>query len=148
MPSKITANENRDASLRSQMAAFRDLRMADPPADKEALELWMQHAAGLVLFERVRAAGLATLDENASDLVKSAVELAVDATMYALMMNIDGVSGGLRGPAGELELKYIVELKTDEATVAEVDLSDGDGMCLGFHSWCEGNYGDDPIVNK
>lgn len=112
------------------------------------LELWMQNAAGLIIFERVRAAGLATLDEKANKNIKKAVELAVDATIYALMMQIDGVSGGLRGKAGELDLTYTVKLTKDDSTVVEIDLRNGDGMCMGFHSWCDGDFGDKPIVKK
>jgi hypothetical protein len=147
MPSALNADENRDASLRAQSAAFRDFRLSEPPTESRALELWMQHAAGFVLFEKVRAAGLATLEESASDAVRAAVELAVDATMYALMMQIDGVSGGLRGANRDLALKFGVELTTNKTTVAEVDLRNGDGMCMGFHMWCDGDFGEASIVD-
>jgi hypothetical protein len=107
----------------------------------------MQHAAGFILFEKVRAAGLATLDEGASVAVRAAVELAVDETMYALMMQIDGVSGGLRGANRALELKFGVELRKDNSKVAELDLRNGDGMCMGFHMWREGDFGEVAIVD-
>lgn len=147
MPSALIADENRDASLRAQSAAFRDFPLAEPPTEPRALELWMQHAAGFILFEKVRASGLATLDKDASDAVKAAVELALDATIYALMMQIDGVSGGLTGADRELELKFGVELRKDDSTVAEVDLRNGDGMCMGFHMWCDGDFGKVAIVD-
>src|SRR5262249_1430498 len=141
------ADENGDASLRAQSAAFRDFPLGEPPKESRGLEVWMQHAAGFVLFEKVRASGLATLDERASDAVRAAVELAVDATMYALMMQIDGVSGGLRGANRELELKFGVELRKNNSTVAQVDLRNGDGMCMGFHMWCDGDFGEVAIVD-
>ena len=147
MPSALSADENGDASLRAQSAAFRDFPLGEPPTEARALELWMQHAAGFILFEKVRAAGLATLDECASDAIRAAVKLAVDATMYALMMQIDGVTGGLRGGDRELELKFKVELRKDDSTVAEMDLQNGDGMCMGFDMWCDGDFGEDSIVN-
>ncbi len=148
VPSKLTLEENQAASLRAQEAAFCDLPMAAPPSDPDALELWLQNAAGLLLFKRVRAAGLATMDQDAPEVVKASVELAVDATVYALMMQIDGVSGGLTGEAGELDLTYTVKLTADDALIAEVDLRNGDGMCMGFHAWCDGDFGDNPIVGR
>jgi hypothetical protein len=107
----------------------------------------MQHAAGFILFEKVRASGLATLDKDASHVVKEAVELAVDATMYALMMLIDGVSGGLGGSDQQLNLRFGFELNKKESTVAEVDLRNSDGMCMGFHMWCDGDFGEVAIVD-
>ena len=152
MTSKMTSplNEpaNREASLRAQAAAFREFRLAKPPSEERALELWMQHAAGLIFFEKVRAAGLATIEPGAPDEIRTAVELAVDATAYALMMQIDGVSGGLRGGGHELELSFGVQLARGESVVGKLDLREGDGMCMGFHSWVEGNFGEDAVVAR
>lgn len=147
MPSALIADENRDASLRAQSAAFRDFSLNEPPADSRALELWMQHAAGFILFEKVRAAGLATMEQDASEATRNVVELAVDATMYALMQQIDGVSGGLRRADQCLELRFGVEFRQGDSSVNEMNLRDGDGMCMGFHSWCDGDFGDDAVVN-
>ncbi|MEQ9321930.1 MAG: hypothetical protein RIF41_22365, partial [Polyangiaceae bacterium] len=122
----------RDASLRAQAQAFKKLRLAKPPKDERELELWMQHGAGLLLFEKVRAAGLATLEDEATSDVREAVQVAVDAAMYALMMQIDGVVGGLQGRHHELQLTFGVELLKGEAVVRELDLRHGDGMCMGY----------------
>lgn len=150
MPSKTPSPrqrpENRDADLRAQAAAFRDFKLAKPPSGQRALELWMQHAAGLILFEKVRAAGLATLESDAPAEVRSAVELAVNATTYALMMQIDGVSGGLRGAGHELDLSFGVQLVKGQAPVSVMDLRDGDGMCMGYHAWIDGNFGEHPVL--
>lgn len=134
------------ASLRAQAQAFREYRLAKPPATHRARELWLQHGAGFILFEKVRAAGLATLEPNATPALRAAVELAVDATMYALMMQIDGVSGGLKNNGHELGLTFGVELRNGDAIVDKLDLFQGDGMCIGFHSWREGDFGEHPIV--
>jgi hypothetical protein len=148
MPSVLGADENKDAWLRAQSAAFRDFALSEPPKESRALELWMQHAAGFLLFEKVRAAGLATVDKTASDGVRAAVELAVDATIYALMMQIDGVSGGLQGVSRELNLKFGVELTSNQTTEAFVDLGSGEAMCMGFHMWSDGDFGKIDIVDK
>jgi hypothetical protein len=150
--SKITSRlndpVNREASLRAQAAAFREFALARPPSGERAFELWMQHAAGLIFFEKVRAAGLATLQATAPDETRAAVELAVDAMMYALMMQIDGVSGGLRGGGLELELSFGVHLTRGGRPVGKLDLRQGDGMCMGFHSWIEGDFGEEAVVAR
>jgi len=148
MPTPITDSANSAASLRAQAAAFRNFALATVPTEPAALDLWLQHAAGFILFEKVRAAGLATLEANAPKEIRAAVELAVDATVYALMMQIDGVSGGLRGAEAEIALTFGVDLIKDDTVVANVDLRNGDGMCMGFHSWVDGDFGSDAVVKK
>ncbi len=108
----------------------------------------MQHAAGFLFFQKVRAAGLATLQADAPAVVRQAVELAIDSTMYALMMQIDGVSGRLRGNDCEVGLTFGVELTRGDSTVTELDLREGDGMCMGFHLWVDGDYGDSAIAEE
>jgi hypothetical protein len=33
---------------------------------------------------------------------------------------------------------------SDEVTYA-LDLQDGDGFCMAYHAWLEGDFGDDPV---
>jgi len=148
MPTPLNESANRAASLRAQAAAFREFALANPPAEARSLELWLQHSAGFIFFEKVRAAGLATLAPDAPEEIRAAVELAVDATTYALMMQIDGVSGGLRGGDSKVALTFGVDLIKNDAVVAKVDLRDGDGMCMGFHLWIDGDFGSDAVVEK
>jgi len=140
-------SRKRAASLRAQDQAFRDFELAKPPSSRRARELWLQHAAGFILFEKVRAAGLATLESDATPTTRSAVELAVNKTLYALMMQIDGVASGLSGYGHELSLSFGVELRKGDAVVDKLDLFDGDGMCMGYHSWMDGDFGTDPVVS-
>lgn len=63
-------------------------RLTRPPIDERERELWIQHAAGLIIFE--------------------------DGRNYAIE---------------QLE------------AVTEINLADGDGMCMGFHGWKEGVFG-------
>ena len=146
MPTVLTLDEHQDAAARAQDAALREFELGPAPSDPRAREVWMQHAAGFILFEKVRAAGLATLEPTAPSAVRTAVELAVDAATYALVMQIDGVSGGLRGSRTSIELTFGVEMTQDDAVVAKLDLREGDGMCMGFHSWVEGDFGRQPVV--
>lgn len=64
------------------------------------------------------------------------------------MMLIDGVTGGLRNPEYEVALSMVTRLVAREGdrTVQELDLKDGDGVCMGFHGWKEGDFGRDPVA--
>jgi hypothetical protein len=134
------------AGRRAQQAAWRKLELSAAPTEPRALELWAQHAAGLILFERVRAAGLASIDPQAPADQRRHAERAVDAAMYALMRLIDGVSGGIAGAERSVNLKFLVEVREGERVTYSLDLSDGDGMCMGYHLWREGNFGEDPVL--
>jgi hypothetical protein len=142
----LTDPSNREANLRAQRAAWRTLELAEPPTERRSRELWMQHAAGLLLFERVRAAGLASIDPGAAEETRAAATLAVDSAMYALMMLIDGASGGLKGQGRAVDLTFGVELVEGHRVVTKLDLRAGDGMCMGYHSWTAGDFGEDPVL--
>lgn len=147
MTTYSSSNANREARLRAQSAAFRNFKLASPPGDPDRLDWWLQQTAGFILMEKVRAAGLATLAPDSSEEVRAAVTLAVDATMYALMMNIEGVTGGLQRDGAEVLLTFGVELMQNNIKTAEVDLSHC-CICMAFHGWCEGDFGDEPVVEE
>jgi hypothetical protein len=141
-----TDDDDRAASMRAQDQAFCDLELAEPPKGERAFELWVQHAAGRILFERVRAAGLASIDPTRSAEARHEAERAVDATMYALMMLVDGASGGIANAERGIALRLVVDVIERDRTAYSLDLSKGDGMCMGFHGWREGDFGDAPIT--
>ncbi|TWU10284.1 hypothetical protein Pla52o_55070 [Novipirellula galeiformis] len=106
-----------------------------PPNGERDLELWIQHAAGLLIFEDVRNYAIEQLDANMSEFARSAALKAIDHAVYGMMMVIDGVSGALKNEKHRVSLAVAVQLtdlETDE-TIAEFDLADGDGMCMGYH---------------
>lgn len=146
MPTSRNDPKPDTASLRAQSVAFRSFAPARPPEEPSSRELWLQHAAGFILFEKVRAAGLATLGPHASEEARAAVKTAVNNTIYALMMQVDGVADGLRGSEYEVELTFGVQLTKDGTVVDSVDLREGDGFCMGYHGWIEGDFGEDPVV--
>jgi hypothetical protein len=41
-----------------------------------------------------------------------------------------------------------VELHHDGQLVESLDLRDGDGMCMGYHGWIDGDFGSDPVVES
>lgn len=120
--------------------------LTQPPSGERELELWIQHAAGLILFEDVRNYAIEQIDDGLSSDARAAALKAIDDALYGVMMVIDGVSGALENDTQRVSLGVTVQLTdldTDE-TLTEVNLADGDGMCMGFHGWKEGDFGKNP----
>ena len=124
------------------------LELQAPPKDPRELELWLQHAAGRILIEDVRAYALENVDPDLSAEARAAVEKGIDDALYGLMMVIDGVSGRLGNPARHVELSVQARLveRDPSGVVAALDLREGDGMCMGYHGWLEGDFGDNPVA--
>ena len=79
------------------------------------------------------------------------VQKGIDDAVYGLMMVIDGVSGALSNDSDRVELsvvaRHVRNKETGEATVInELNLADGDGMCMGYHGWLKGNFGSNPVA--
>ncbi|MCL2309087.1 MAG: hypothetical protein FWC42_02265 [Proteobacteria bacterium] len=125
-----------------------ELELQQPPRDARAFELWLQHVAGRILFEDVRGYALEQMDPELSAEARAAAEKAIDDAVYGLMMVIDGVSGALGNDEHTVELSVLVQLVNRESgeIAEEIDLREGDGMCLGYHGWLEGDYGEDPVA--
>lgn len=116
------------------------------PADARARELWMQHAVGYLLFRDVGGYARARIDPALDAAAREAAERAIDDALYGLMMVLDGVTGGLRDSRRILATEVFVHLLEDGEVSHRLDLSRGDGMCMGYHRWREGDFGDDPVV--
>ncbi len=121
-----------------------------PPSGERELELWIQHAAGLILFEDVRDYAIEQLEDGLSSEARGTALKAIDDAMYGMMMVIDGVSGALENDNHRVNLAVTVQLtdlETDE-TIAEANLADGDGMCMGYHGWRDGDFGKNPPMES
>ena len=71
--------------------------------------------------------------------------------MAGLMQVIDGVTGGLSNEDHTVYIDFVVRLATcresgDGRVLSEIDLRDGDGMCMGYHGWLEGDFGAYPLA--
>jgi hypothetical protein len=127
-----------------------EYRLTAPPQQARRRELWLQQAAGFILFEDVRRYARDRLDPTVDAATRAAAEHAIDDTLYGLMMVIDGVTGALRNPQNRVELRVTARLvrraDSHEELVEELDLADGDGMCMGYHGWVAGDFGKDPVA--
>lgn len=107
----------------------------------------MQHAAGFIFFEDIRRYAIEQIDPELSDEARAAAQKGIDDAVYGLMMVIDGVSGGIRNADRVVFVDFIVRLSDPRGQhLSEVDLAHGDGMCMGYHGWLEGDFGTDPIA--
>jgi hypothetical protein len=127
--------------------------LAEPPSEPRALELWLQHAAGFVVFEDVRRYAMDKIDPTLSAKERSAAQKGIDDAVYGLMMITDGVTGGIASANQNVYIDFIARLARrveghDDEVLAEVDLRRGDGMCMGYHGWLEGDFGEDPIAAR
>jgi hypothetical protein len=121
------------------------LTLHEPPRGERARELWLQHAAGRILFEDVRGYALEQLGKlSASE--RAVAQRAVDHALYGVMMVADGVTGQLMGPPGTVSVHLSVRFEPTKGPVEQLDLFEGDGMCMGYHAWMEGDWGKDPVV--
>jgi len=112
-------------------------------------ELWLQHAAGFILFRDVRQYAIDRLDPTLDGTARAAALKAIDDAVYGVMMVMDGVTGDLRNSENVVHLRTEVCLSKCSMTGEPIDciiLADGDGMCMGFHSWIEGDFGSDRVT--
>ena len=127
-----------------------DYALAAAPADGRERQLWLQHAAGFILYEDVRGYALSRVDPALDPVARRAAEQAIDDALYGLMMVIDGVSGALRGPDFSVELDVTARLihrgPRGEDCVAQTSLRDGDGMCMGYQAWRVGDFGSPAVA--
>ena len=130
-----------------------DFDLALPPTDPRERELWLQHAAGFILFEDARQYARDQLDPGLDDAARQAAHKAIDDTMYGLMMVIDGVTGALTNAELSVTLQVSAQLTrrrvTPDGLVQHLNLAEGDGMCMGYHFWRAGDFGaNDVAVRK
>jgi len=125
--------------------------LVEPPMEPRARELWLQHAAGFIVFEDIRRYAMEKIDPALTDQARAAVQKGIDDAVYGLMMVIDGITGALSNANRTVYIDFIVRLATrgdseGGEVVSEVDLRKGDGMCMGYHGWLEDDFGKDQVT--
>jgi hypothetical protein len=135
---------NRCSRKRLDMATWQH-ELGDPPTEPRARELWLQHAAGFIVFEDIRRYAMERIDPAINGKALAAVQKGIDDAVYGLMMVIDGVTGGISNASHTVYIDFIARLAargdSERGALSEVDLRNGDGMCMGYHGWLEGDFG-------
>ena len=131
--------------------ATHDYELANPPTDKRELELWLQHAAGKIVFEDARQYAINKIDSKISSKSRDAAIKAIDDAIYGMMMIFDGVAGCLENTKHSVRLETLVTLSKknesgDTVQIEGVRLSEGDEMCMGYHGWVKNDYGKRALV--
>lgn len=126
-------------------------KLAEPPSEPRARELWLQHAAGFIVFEDVRRYATEKIDPALSSEARAAAEKGINDAIYGLMMIIDGVTGGISSARHSVYIDFVVRLakrsnSKNDGILEELNLRNGDGMCMGYHGWLEGDFGSHPIA--
>ncbi len=86
--------------------------LVEPPSEPRARELWLQHAAGLILFENVRSYAMDKMDPALPNETREAVRKGIDDAVYGLMMVIDGVTGGISNANYNVFIDFVVRIAT------------------------------------
>ena len=125
--------------------------LVDPPSESRARELWLQHAAGFIVFEDVRRYAMERIEPGLSAEALAAAKKGIDDAVYGLMMVIDGVSGGISNANHNVFIDFVARLARregsyDDGVLSELELRQGDGMCMGYHGWLEGDFGKHPVA--
>ncbi len=126
--------------------ATKDFDLVAPPRGERDLELWLQHAAGFIMLQDIRGYAIERLEPSLSAEARAAALKAIDDSLDGLMMVIDGVTGGLQRDDIAVDLRTSVRLCKGGAVVKQLDLIDGDGVCMGYHGWLKGDFGEHPVA--
>ena len=119
-------------------------KLANPPEGDRAKELWLNHAIGFTLVRDVRDYAREQMDANLSSEAQLAAEKAIDDALYGLMMVLDGVPDRFRNSRYAVALESEIVLYDGEHEAIRTDFFES--FCMGYHSWVEGDFGEDPIT--
>lgn len=122
--------------------------LANPPEKDRDRELWMQHAAGVLVFENIRKYALDRIDIDTDETTKEKITKGINDTIYGLMMQMDGIFDALENEEYRLELQSNIVLSKNDEVIEEINTLDGDGMCMGYHGWMVGDFGEESILKK
>jgi hypothetical protein len=119
--------------------------LTEPPKDERSKELWLQHAAGFIIFQDMRKYAIDRIPYKQDDDIRQKIITGIDDAIYGLMMMMDGVTGTLANEEYLVRIESKILLEKNDEIVQEINTLEGDGMCMGFHGWKEGDFGKTPI---
>lgn len=122
-----------------------EVKLANPPENIRGRELWLQHVAGHILFTNMRDYAIDRIPSETDEITKEKIIAGIDDTIYGLMMLMDGVVGGLQNDEYAVRIENLILLEKNGEIVQQINTLEGDGMCMGFHFWKEGDFGEDEI---
>ena len=122
-----------------------NFQLTNPPTNERSRELWLQHAAGFIIFEDMRNYAINNIATNTDETTRAKIIAGIDDAIYGLMMIMDGVTGTLQNEEYTVRIESKILLEKNGQIIQEINTLYGDGMCMGFHGWKEGDFGEDEI---
>ncbi len=105
--------------------------LKNPPenlTDRE-LELWLQNAAGVLIFENIRNYAIRKIPESLTIEQQTEINQGIDNTIYGFMMMMDGVAGALENEEYSVRIENKIVLEKNGERILEIDTLESDGMC-------------------
>lgn len=128
---------------------MKNFTLTDPPIDKDDREAWMTHAAGHIIFEQMRRYAVQRIPKDTDDATREKIITGIDDAIYAYTMLLDGVFSPFSNKQYEVSIDTRILLtKADGEIVHALHTFDTEGMCMAYHGWKEGDFGEDPIYTK
>ena len=123
-------------------------KLTNPPNDERSKELWLQHSAGFIIFQDMRNYAIDRIPLDTNEEIKQKIISGIDDSIYGLMMIMDGVTGSLENDNYSVRLESKILLEKNNEVIMEINTLNGDGMCMGFHGWKDGDFGEDEICSS
>jgi len=120
-------------------------KLTNPPAGDRSRELWLQHAAGFIIFEDMRNYAVKQIPADTDAKTRRQILNGIDDAIYGLMMIMDGVVGVLENDEYKVSFESNILLERNGEVIQKINTFHGDGMCMGFHDWRDGDFGEDSI---
>lgn len=113
------------------------------PTDEHARWIKMGHFFGKTMMEEIKGRAEERIDPNISAEARMAAEKAIKDTMYGFMMLLDGVTGCDIDEEHGVEFALMARVFNSNTReyLEEIELApEGDGLCMGFHMWEDGEF--------
>jgi hypothetical protein len=123
------------------------LDVGELPDGTHARLIHLSNVFGRVLFDTARPPPLKS-GESLPESVNTDAAGVVDRTLYGVLQVLDGVTSPIGNE--DLDIRFVLKARvSDRATgqvIDEIELGpNGEGLCMGFHGWVEGDFGSVPI---
>lgn len=123
-------------------------KLTNPPAEDRNRELWLQHAAGFIIFQDMRNYAIKQIPADTHEKIRDQIVNGIDDAIYGLMMIMDGVVGTLQNDEYKVTIENKIVLEKNGEILQSLNTLNGDGMCMGFHGWKDGDFGEDDVVTS
>lgn len=130
-----------------------DYDLVPPPDDPGGYGLWLQNAAGFILFEEVRRAACKGIDPSLPADVRAHVEAGIDSAMFYLLRTVKDHGSLWNGSEG-VELVMVarhvraVPGSEEDEVLAFSDVAEPEEVLWLVHDWREGDFGEAAVARR